>query len=149
MDQNVSRRKFLGGVIAIPTLAVLTAPLAAVGGFVYPPDRLLQPPSPKKIAKLADLKPMEALHFDYNDVPCMAIKTSKGEVIAYKLKCTHLGCTVDVPKGSLEGKKLVCPCHGGQFDPEGNNVGGPPPKPLVRLQVAVENGDVIVKEGVA
>ncbi|ABZ83853.1 rieske iron sulfur protein subunit of cytochrome bc complex petc [Heliomicrobium modesticaldum Ice1] len=147
MDSNVSRRKFLGGIIAIPTLAALGAPLAAVGQYVYPPDSLLQPPAPKKIGTLAELKPMEALRFDYNDIPCMAVKI-KDQVIAYTLKCTHLGCTVDVPKGSLEGKKLICPCHGGEFDPEGTNIGGPPPKPLVRLAVEVkENGDIIVKEG--
>ena len=39
--------------------------------------------------------------------------------------CTHLGCTV---KRAATG--FACPCHGSQFDENGQVVQGPAPKPL-------------------
>ncbi|CZE47344.1 ubiquinol-cytochrome c reductase iron-sulfur subunit [Campylobacter geochelonis] len=39
--------------------------------------------------------------------------------------CTHLGC---IP--SYKGGQFVCACHGGIFDVSGNNIFGPPPRPL-------------------
>lgn len=39
--------------------------------------------------------------------------------------CTHLGC--NVKRG---GPGFVCPCHGSQFDENGQVVQGPAPKPL-------------------
>ena len=41
--------------------------------------------------------------------------------------CTHLQCPVRW-EDSL--REFLCPCHGGLYDINGNNVGGPPPKPL-------------------
>lgn len=146
MDNQVSRRRFLTGLLAIPAAGAVTAPVVAIGQYVYPPDSLLQPPAPKKVAKVADLKLWEGHTFDYNDLPAVLVKTGENEYVSYYLKCTHLGCSVEVPKGSLEGKQLICPCHGGVFDAQGNNVSGPPPKPLPRLAVTVENGEIIVQE---
>ncbi|MCH7905520.1 MAG: ubiquinol-cytochrome c reductase iron-sulfur subunit [Armatimonadetes bacterium] len=53
--------------------------------------------------------------------------------------CTHLGCRV---KFSQEEGKYLCPCHGGIFDQDGNVVSGPPPKPLDRRPVKVEDGQI-------
>ncbi|KAB2953054.1 Rieske (2Fe-2S) protein [Heliorestis acidaminivorans] len=150
MDNNVSRRKFLGGLVAVPTMAALAAPLAAVGAYIYPPDSFLQPPAPKKVGNINDLKAWDYIPFGYNQAPAMVIKTDTGDIQSFYLKCTHLGCTVEVPEGNLDGKQLVCPCHGGYFDPLGNNTGGPPPTPLKQLAVTIEeNGDIIVEERMA
>ena len=40
--------------------------------------------------------------------------------------CTHLGCVIN----KVENGKLVCPCHGSEFDMEGNALKGPAYKPL-------------------
>jgi Rieske Fe-S protein len=37
-----------------------------------------------------------------------------------------------------------CACHNGRFDLTGRNVGGPPPRPLDQLEVAVRGDDVVV-----
>jgi menaquinol-cytochrome c reductase iron-sulfur subunit len=43
----------------------------------------------------------------------------------------------------MEGAELfMCPCHGGVYYKDGNVAAGPPPRPLVRYAVRVENGDV-------
>lgn len=39
--------------------------------------------------------------------------------------CTHLGCNV-----KHGGRGFACPCHGSQFDENGQVVQGPAPKPL-------------------
>lgn len=47
--------------------------------------------------------------------------------------CTHLGCAVPIASEKERQSKpnlaFKCPCHGGQFDKFGNNIGGPPPRP--------------------
>ncbi|MDD5405465.1 MAG: Rieske 2Fe-2S domain-containing protein [Sulfurovaceae bacterium] len=41
--------------------------------------------------------------------------------------CTHLGC---IPTYLADKKMFKCPCHGGEFNAEGINTFGPPPRPL-------------------
>lgn len=41
--------------------------------------------------------------------------------------CTHLGC---IPAWNDGKKAFVCACHGGEFNAEGINTFGPPPRPL-------------------
>jgi len=56
----------------------------------------------------------------------------------YNPRCTHLGCSYSWVK---EKGVFQCPCHFGQFDPKtGAVVSGPPPKPLDRLDLKVEDG---------
>ena len=41
----------------------------------------------------------------------------------------------------MSGKdQFFCPCHGGVFDSAGNVVAGPPPEPIEKLPVKVEDG---------
>ena len=56
--------------------------------------------------------------------------------------CTHLGCRT---RFNPESKRIECPCHGGVYDAAGNVVAGPPPSPLHRLPVRIENDDVLVQ----
>ena len=74
-------------------------------------------------------------------------------VLAYMGKCTHLGCTVgwnpsyggskDIPDYDGDGVndgRILCPCHGGQFDvyDMAKNVPGtPPPRPLDVLRIRI------------
>jgi ubiquinol-cytochrome c reductase iron-sulfur subunit len=41
--------------------------------------------------------------------------------------CTHLGC---IPAYKKDKSEFICACHGGVFDINGREAGGPPPKPL-------------------
>jgi Rieske Fe-S protein len=80
-------------------------------------------------------------------------------------RCAHLGCPVQ-PNGPVQddqqkvvkegkGQQITmipmipaggfgCPCHGGQYDPEGNRTAGPPVRGLDRYQYSVVNGHVIL-----
>jgi Rieske Fe-S protein len=80
-------------------------------------------------------------------------------------RCVHLGCPVQVNGLSLEDeKKLVevergpsveltptqaasgfgCPCHGGQYDTEGNRTAGPPVRALDRYRFAIRDGRLVL-----
>ncbi len=50
------------------------------------------------------------------------------ETIVFSAHCTHLGCIIN----KVENGKLVCPCHGSEYDLEGNVVKGPAWKSLKR-----------------
>jgi len=78
-------------------------------------------------------------------------------------RCTHVGCPTQ-PNGPLftDQRKLVrsasgevslvpaqpggfgCPCHGSQFDTEGNRTAGPAPRALDRYQFSVRNGRLVL-----
>jgi Rieske Fe-S protein len=71
-------------------------------------------------------------------------------------RCVHLGCPVQ-PNGPVDddAKKEVgdhvtltpaqpsgfgCPCHGGQYDTEGNRTAGPPVRALDRAEFSIREG---------
>jgi Rieske Fe-S protein len=92
-----------------------------------------------------------------NNVPSFTIISNR---------CAHLGCPVQAngPTGAILGEKNVvektangtillrpvlpagfgCPCHGGQYDTEGNRTAGPPVRGLDRYAFEVKNGHVIL-----
>jgi Rieske Fe-S protein len=75
--------------------------------------------------------------------------------------CAHLGCPVQVNGPLLDGPPFGnqekhfgdvtliptlsvagfgCPCHGGQYDTEGNRIAGPPVRSLDRYSFSIRNG---------
>jgi Rieske Fe-S protein len=65
----------------------------------------------------------------------------KGEFHAFSAVCTHVGCILDkVANGTID-----CPCHGGEFTiTTGAVVAGPPPTPLPKRSIKIEEGKVIL-----
>lgn len=70
------------------------------------------------------------------------VRTGDENVRALHSTCTHLGCRTSYDRKT---KRILCPCHGGVFDVNGNVVEGPPPTPLATLTTRVENGQVLVQ----
>jgi Rieske Fe-S protein len=56
--------------------------------------------------------------------------------------CPHLGCPVN---WHPDQSRFVCPCHGGLFDVEGRQTGGPPPRSLDRLEFETRQGRLWVR----
>lgn len=75
-----------------------------------------------------------------NDV--IVIRTGTSSFVALSALCTHQGCTVGYNSNS---KQLVCPCHGGTFDTNGNVLGGPPPKALQKFTVTQSGNTLTIK----
>lgn len=63
-------------------------------------------------------------------------------VRAMSSTCTHLGCGTSY---DARQKRILCPCHGGVYDVQGNVLEGPPPAALPTLATRVENGEVMVQ----
>lgn len=64
------------------------------------------------------------------------------QIYAVSGVCTHLGCIV---KWQRSRRVFFCPCHGGRFAPNGRVLGGPPPAPLPRFDVALFRGKIVVE----
>jgi menaquinol-cytochrome c reductase iron-sulfur subunit len=62
-------------------------------------------------------------------------------VVAYDIHCTHLGCPLQYVEGA---RSFLCPCHGGQFNRDGNVVGGPPPRALTHFATKLEGDEVFL-----
>jgi len=72
------------------------------------------------------------------DVPAMVVHDEDG-FFAISLVCTHLGCTVEQSENGF-----TCPCHGSQYDIDGQVLRGPAQKPLKTLRVEVNSDNHLI-----
>lgn len=71
------------------------------------------------------------------------IYTDQGrDYIAFSNICSHLGCKVRWIDGE---DQFFCPCHNAVFDRDGEVLTGPPPRPLDRYPVLVEDGQIYIQ----
>jgi Rieske Fe-S protein len=90
----------------------------------------------------------------------------KPSVTILSNRCVHLGCPVQVNGLPLEDQKKTetrnglevdriptaaaagfgCPCHGGQYDKEGNRTAGPPVRALDRYDFMIDNGRLLLRK---
>ena len=99
----------------------------------------------KKItaAKVGELAPNTSKIFKFGATPGILINTQDGELKAFSAICTHLTCTV-IYEG--DAGALLCPCHNGRFDLNGNVISGPPPSPLESYTVEISGDDIVVSK---
>jgi Rieske Fe-S protein len=72
--------------------------------------------------------------------PCILLRRTNGQLIAFSQKCTHLSCAVYFAK---DRDRLECPCHEGYFSADSGRVlQGPPPRPLPRIALEVRGDEV-------
>lgn len=80
-----------------------------------------------------------------NEQRVWLVRSERG-LYAFLAICRHLGCT---PRWVTDERLFKCPCHGSDYDIEGNVVGGPAPKPLWRLGVSLApDGQVVVDKSI-
>ncbi|UFS69514.1 Rieske (2Fe-2S) protein [Geomonas sp. RF6] len=137
--EKESRRKFLGACLGG---AVVVAGAAAI----YPIYSYLAPRGATGGAEKVKIPEGEvpeggARFFEYAGSSAVVVRTKESGVVALSAVCTHLGCIVQWDK---QTQNLVCPCHAGHYDAQGNVLSGPPPKPLPKLPFTVSNGQIVV-----
>jgi menaquinol-cytochrome c reductase iron-sulfur subunit len=69
------------------------------------------------------------------------VRTNETDVAVFDPHCTHLGCPLAWSAGSTS---FVCPCHGGSFGADGAVIGGPPPRPMIRYETRVQDGELFI-----
>ena len=95
--------------------------------FVFIWDRLISDhlEMKKKKVHILPFDSNKKVSFDDNYL----VVNYQGETNVLSSHCTHLGCIID----ETIGDRLVCPCHGSEYDLEGNVIRGPAYKSLERI----------------
>jgi cytochrome b6-f complex iron-sulfur subunit len=142
--EKLSRRNFLkyaGQLLTITGLAAVFAPVVA---FFFPAKLEEMPSDPVMVGPKDDLAVGESRMVSFGRYPAIVLNTPEG-LRAYSAVCTHFACIV---KWDPDLGQMVCPCHEAYFHPsDGHVISGPPPSPLLSLDVYVENGDIFVSGG--
>ena len=153
-DYMISRRGFVGGVVALvggvitvvvglPVIGYIVSPALAKGG-----DEEWIILGPASSVPLGVPTP-----FTYSLVKKVGWKIQRINRTVYSVTedglnfvvmsdaCTHLSCKV-----TWQGEQdaYVCPCHDGFFDTLGFVISGPPPRPLYRYESKVENDQLMI-----
>jgi Rieske Fe-S protein len=152
----------IGGIVTVPAL-----------GFMIAPPFLKQGTKDHDIGPITDFPEGKYVVATYMSDPKQgevsrrtAYVRNNGQVnglpsfTVISNHCAHLGCPVQ-PNGPLveSQKKQIgdvtliptisiagfgCPCHGGQYDTEGNRTSGPPVRALDRYAFSIRNGHLHV-----
>jgi Rieske Fe-S protein len=148
----------IGGIVAAPAIGFMVAPAFLKQGVKdhdigpisdFPQDKFVvatwtSDPSQGAVSRRTAFVRNNG---DLNGQPSFTIISNH---------CAHLGCPVQ-PNGPLNdnGTKTFadvtliptisiagfgCPCHGGQYDTEGNRTAGPPVRALDRYSFSIRNG---------
>ncbi|MEU5900684.1 MULTISPECIES: Rieske (2Fe-2S) protein [Streptomyces] len=124
-------------VVATIGAAGLAAALTACGGGGSGGDSTAEGDGGGVLAKTADIPVGGGKVF--KDAEVVVTQPTKGEFKAFSSLCTHKGC----PVTSVENGTVNCPCHGSKFDiADGSVRGGPAPKPLPAVAIAVTGGSI-------
>ncbi|MEE8121347.1 MAG: ubiquinol-cytochrome c reductase iron-sulfur subunit [Anaerolineales bacterium] len=78
------------------------------------------------------------------DISVYILTQNGRDFVAMSNICTHLGCRV---RWISDLEQFFCPCHVGVFDKQGNVVSGPPPRPLDRYPIKVEQDHISILTG--
>lgn len=136
-----SRRTFLDYLVGSSALATLGAIVYPIIKFITPPHIVESTESSVIAAKVAEVPKNSGKIFKFGNKPGILVRTDSGELKAFSATCTHLDCIVQYRP---ETKQILCACHNGQYNLNGKNIGGPPPRPLEEFQVNTRGDDIVV-----
>ncbi|MGB7539472.1 MAG: ubiquinol-cytochrome c reductase iron-sulfur subunit [Anaerolineales bacterium] len=144
---KMDRRDFLKALAVSGSAAALGPILAACGSAVPAGSGTvsaagitldLTQPENQSLAAVGGALALEANNLDPKGL--LLFRKDESTVLAFSRKCTHLGCVV----GEFNGGISTCPCHGSQYDTNGNVIKGPAPKPLQTFPATVRGTTVTI-----
>ncbi len=142
-EPGTTRRRWISYLLGTSFVAVTLS-------FLYPILRYLVPPEASEPSltefeldmKASDIAPNSGRIVPLGGKPVLLFRTASGELRALTAKCTHLDCTVQY---RAERSDIWCACHNGTYDLKGQNVSGPPPRPLAPLEVITRGEKIVLK----
>lgn len=138
---DITRRDFINLVKKGLAATGLTALLAPFVAYFYPPSLEETPSEAVRVGTVEDIPAGESLTIPFGRYPAIVIHTEEG-LKAYSAVCTHFSCIV---KWNRIDNTLFCPCHEGYFEPlQGDVISGPPPLPLEKIPLSIENGEIFI-----
>jgi Rieske Fe-S protein len=158
----------IGGIVTVPVAGFAVLPsflgqkkhsvdLGPVSEFKngqwYIATFMLDPAEGDTSLRTAFVRNNGSLEVENKQVPSFTIISNR---------CAHLGCPVQAngPLGQRSREKTLsgtvklreaqpagfgCPCHGGQYDTEGNRTAGPPVRALDRYNFSIVKGRLILQ----
>src|SRR5215212_1032368 len=134
MEALPDRRRFINWFLGTSFGALIAA-------VVYPVARYVSPP------RIAEASTVQTEAGDTSDPafaekafkivrfgadPVIVVRAGEADFRALSATCTHLDCIVTYAK---DRGRILCNCHGGEYDLGGRNISGPPPRPLTAFKV--------------
>ncbi len=139
--RRLSRRNFLDLLLGASLFGWVGSVLYPVFEYFKVPPRREDLPASIVAAKIQDLKPNQGVIFKFGSSPGLLIMSPDGKLRAFSATCTHLDCTV---RYRPDLQKIHCACHNGMYDLNGQNISGPPPRPLSEFRVVQQGDDVVI-----
>ena len=151
---KVGRRSFLSAMFAVSgAVAFLAIPLFRFSTFplrkaanqdswsdVGPAADFASITAP--VAKTITLERRDAWQSTTSQTAVYVLPAKDGVLRILSPVCPHLGCSVQWV--DAQGK-FICPCHSGEFTPDGVRISGPPPRSMDTLEAKVEDGTLKVR----
>lgn len=156
-EQQVSRRGFLA--IATSAIGGLIGAALAIPAIAYIVGPALQRTEQGEWVRLGSTSRVElgtptlfktviqrqsGWIVNENELSAYVLTENGREFIAMSNICTHLACRV---RWIGDQQQFFCPCHNAVFDKDGEVVSGPPPRPLDRYEVKVEDDQLFILGG--
>ena len=150
---EVGRRGFLGYVVGGIGAAIAAAVAVPVIGYFFSPASQKTKPLVTPIGNTSEIPIGVPTRLTYEQRVCdgwyvttlskaaWVVTTDGRNFVAYDPRCTHLNCPY---YWDDQKKEFLCPCHSGRFDINGSVLGGPPPRPLDRLGLEIQQGSIIL-----
>ena len=131
-----TRRRFLDVLLGTSAIATLGAIVYPILKFMAPPQIVEAMQNSVVAAKLSELAPNSAKIFKFGNKPGLLVRTASGDLKAFSAEC--------IVQYRPDTKQIWCACHNGQYNLNGENIGGPPPRPLEAYPVNKRGEDIVV-----
>ena len=133
-EQDRSRRGFLSWFLGTSFGALFATVAYPVFRFVSPPRIPEASTNQVEAGTTADPDLLDRGFkiVRFGAEPVILIRLSDAEFRAFAATCTHLDCIVEYQK---DKKRIWCNCHNGEYNLNGQQVAGPPPRPLDSYKV--------------
>ncbi len=133
------RRRFLNWFLGSSVMALFASIAYPIARFLGTPR---QPEAATNQVQVGLTNDPELVERGFKIVPfasepVIVIRLSETDIRAFSATCTHLNCIVEYRKSARD---IWCNCHNGQYDLQGRNISGPPPRPLTPYQVHILGG---------
>lgn len=138
------RREFLDYLLGTSIGATLLAIFYPIVKFMIPPLVVESAENSVVAGSVNEIAANTGKIFKFGTKPGILVRTPAGELKAFSAVCTHLDCIVQYRPDT---KQIWCACHNGQYNMSGQNVGGPPPRPLEEYVVNTRGDEIVVSKG--